>query len=412
MSRFVDGFILPFITLLELMGLTVVSAREANRDTVRLTVSLRSDTVTKLCNDNRFRTMIYCAADTGFSPFNRVDVAFPHQIEIKVNQDEVKANLRGLKNKPGTTRPADITNLLRKRPGYNNEIAITYALTKTRFYLMVNLVEQYPVEGLVDKLKSGKIISKDRVMREMISKAQDSDVIATSTILSLKCPLSTLRIDVPCRSTVCNHNQCFDARSFLQLQEQAPTWTCPVCNKAVTFENLNIDQYVDDILKSTPKSIDQVTIEPHGNWSVKPEDHATPNGRSEDSSVDPDDDIVEIAGVAAVANIKSEGPETSMLRTPPVPSRQPSSSSTSQPITGSKRPAAAVVDLTLSSDEETEPVRAPKRQQANNASGGDQRTHHHNEFNTNKQPMQNPPPMKYPGAFNALSPSPGFARPM
>lgn len=64
------------------------------------------------------------------SPFSRVDIEFPYQIEIKVNQDEVKANLRGLKNKPGTTRPADITNLLRHKANYNNYMVITYALTK------------------------------------------------------------------------------------------------------------------------------------------------------------------------------------------------------------------------------------------------------------------------------------------
>lgn len=79
----------------------------------------------------------------------------------------------------------------------------------------------------------------------MKSKAQDPDIVATSTIMSLKCPLSTLRIDVPCRSLSCKHNQCFDASSYLQLQEQAPTWTCPVCNKIANFESLLIDQYVD-----------------------------------------------------------------------------------------------------------------------------------------------------------------------
>lgn len=78
----------------------------------------------------------------------------------------------------------------------------------------------------------------------MHSKAQDTDIQATSSKMSLKCPVSTLRIDVPCRSTICTHNQCYDAPSFLQLQEQAPTWTCPVCGKIVGFEALTIDQYV------------------------------------------------------------------------------------------------------------------------------------------------------------------------
>jgi len=76
----------------------------------------------------------------------------------------------------------------------------------------------------------------------VISKANDPDIVATSIVMSLKDPISTLRIDLPCRSTICNHNQCFDAASFLQLQEQAPTWTCPICNKVVSFDGLAIDQ--------------------------------------------------------------------------------------------------------------------------------------------------------------------------
>lgn len=133
-----------------------------------------------------------------------------------------------------------------------------------KYHLVVNLVRQHTVEELVARLKAGKIISKEQVLREsklslshlmdwrlahvsqlVVSKAQDSDIQATSSIMSLKCPVSTLRIDVPCRSTVCLHNQCYDAPSFLQLQEQAPTWTCPVCGKLVSFEALTIDQYVE-----------------------------------------------------------------------------------------------------------------------------------------------------------------------
>jgi hypothetical protein len=59
-----------------------------------------------------------------------LDITFPSQIEVRINQDEVKANYKGLKNKPGSTRPADITSLLRTTPAnYRNSITITYALT-------------------------------------------------------------------------------------------------------------------------------------------------------------------------------------------------------------------------------------------------------------------------------------------
>lgn len=75
-------------------------------------------------------------------------------------------------------------------------------------------------------------------------RASDPDIVVGSSVMSLKDPVSYMRIAVPCRSDICSHHQCFDAASFLQLQEQAPTWTCPICNKVVSFEGLVVDQYV------------------------------------------------------------------------------------------------------------------------------------------------------------------------
>jgi E3 SUMO-protein ligase PIAS1 len=104
------------------------------------------------------------------------------------------------------------------------------------------LVKKHSVEELADRIRRRSVISKQRVITEMVTKASDPDIEATSTVMSLKDPVSYMRITLPCRSTVCSHNQCFDAASFLQLQEQAPTWTCPICQKTVAFEGLAVDQ--------------------------------------------------------------------------------------------------------------------------------------------------------------------------
>ena len=78
--------------------------------------------------DSSFRVMLFCASEirAGSMQF----VQFPYQSEVKVNGGEIKANLRGLKNKPGSTRPIDITESLRLKPtGYSNTVELTYALT-------------------------------------------------------------------------------------------------------------------------------------------------------------------------------------------------------------------------------------------------------------------------------------------
>lgn len=93
-------------------------------------------------NEPTLRVMVFCASEG----HGRQDIAFPHQSEIKVNGGEVKANLRGLKNKPGSTRPVDITKDLRlKIPTYLNTIEMTYALTtKVR-----NCLPRYPLRKLL-----------------------------------------------------------------------------------------------------------------------------------------------------------------------------------------------------------------------------------------------------------------------
>ena len=106
-----------------------VPARDQTRDTVDLVINLRADIAERLSNDRLTRAMIYSASEP-MSPFSKVEIEFPYQLEVRINQDEVQANFRGLKNKPGTTRPVDITTMLRPKPGYDNHMVVTYALTK------------------------------------------------------------------------------------------------------------------------------------------------------------------------------------------------------------------------------------------------------------------------------------------
>lgn len=100
----------------------------AHRNSERIPVRVQDHAALQLClSDKTMRVMVFCAAgNTGTQ-----DVAFPYQCELKVNGGDIKANLRGLKNKPGSTRPVDITDSLRLRPpSYTNNVELTYALTQ------------------------------------------------------------------------------------------------------------------------------------------------------------------------------------------------------------------------------------------------------------------------------------------
>ena len=86
-------------------------------------------TASTLTGDSSMRVMLYCAAEPQLGPYVMSDISFPQQLEVKVNGREVKAAFKGLKNKPGSTKPVDITSFLELRRGYPNSLQIMYALT-------------------------------------------------------------------------------------------------------------------------------------------------------------------------------------------------------------------------------------------------------------------------------------------
>jgi E3 SUMO-protein ligase PIAS1 len=127
-----DGILLSLLavcTALLNANLLATPAMPTHRSTVTINVKAQDHAILqKFSLDTSLKVMVFCA---GGNTGNAQDVSFPHQAELKVNGDDIKANLRGLKNKPGSTRPVDITSALRLKPAsYNNVVEFTYALTQ------------------------------------------------------------------------------------------------------------------------------------------------------------------------------------------------------------------------------------------------------------------------------------------
>lgn len=53
--------------------------------------------------------------------------------------------------------------------------------------------------------------------------------------------LTLARIKTPIRSASCTHISCFDAEVYFMINEQTPTWTCPICSKVLRVEDLIYD---------------------------------------------------------------------------------------------------------------------------------------------------------------------------
>ncbi len=120
--------------------------------------------------------------------------------------------------------------------------------------LVVAICEVTSVETLVERLRSKQLRSKEEVLSRMRKEAEDDDIQTGAATVSLKCPFSYMRITTPCRSIHCSHVQCFDAESFFSINEQSPSWTCPICQRSIKLEELLMDAMSTTSSRGCPKT--------------------------------------------------------------------------------------------------------------------------------------------------------------
>lgn len=132
-------------------------------------ISLRNGdypVIEEFARDNSLKLLAFCTDEPESRHLLR-NVAFPHQSELKINGMDLKHNLRGLKNKPGSTRPADVTTAMHLKPStYVNKVELVYALTEKKYWLSVWVVKTVPVSDLVKELQAGYTITQASVLNE------------------------------------------------------------------------------------------------------------------------------------------------------------------------------------------------------------------------------------------------------
>jgi len=203
--------------------------------------------------------------------------SLPCDIAVSVNgHNYVLPTLKSPSDSKQTPRinnnPIDITQYTDLKYGFQNSLKITWLEEPCRYMVSVYVAQKLTSADLLAELEKRPKRTSDKT-KELIKESMknDGDMIVDSLFVSIKDPLTTLRMKFPARGVDCVHLQCFDAQQFLQLNEVKETWKCPVCKKKIKFENIEMDEYFLNMLQSEDLSeeCDDVILFKDGTWSER-----------------------------------------------------------------------------------------------------------------------------------------------
>uniref|UniRef100_A0A3B3DIU8 Zinc finger MIZ-type containing 1 n=1 Tax=Oryzias melastigma TaxID=30732 RepID=A0A3B3DIU8_ORYME len=167
------------------------------------------------------------------------------------------------------------------QPG-RNTIQITVTACCCSHLFVLQLVHRPSVRSVLQGLLKKRLLPAEhcitKVKRNFSSVAASSGsatlngedgVEQTAIKVSLKCPITFRRIQLPARGHDCKHVQCFDLESYLQLNFSS----LQICLLFLS----EVDQYMWGILNAIQNSeFEEVTIDPTCSWrpvAVKSEIH-------------------------------------------------------------------------------------------------------------------------------------------
>ncbi|RHY19616.1 hypothetical protein DYB32_010203, partial [Aphanomyces invadans] len=182
------------------------------------------------------------------------------------------------------------------------------------YVFVIQRVEKQALDHLLQQVVvQSEQITYDQAKADVVKSFgnDDDDIVATCTMLSVRCPLGLGVIDLPARGIHCQHLQCFDLKTFLMFNRTARSraWKCIVCHKFIALDELRIDPYLKKLLADVhdDEELEEVEIFPDATWrkriadDIKPDKRAKPTDPSIADDKLPQLDIVPIDVLASPA---------------------------------------------------------------------------------------------------------------
>lgn len=243
------------------LGMEDLSALRSNPETVRIYL---------LCGELLVRSI----------STSNAQIDYPTPVEVRANGTVITQSFKGIKGKPGTAKPVDLTSHI-KLTQAQNKVSILYYNTTEHYLAYIYIVQTVSCETLIQEIEFRAHIHHDDTIQKIKSEIEDDDIVVSNASVTLRDPLSYTKMKYPVQSIYCKHTQCFDGMVFLQSQLQIPTWICPHCQIPININDLAISDYFLQILSSVEEDIDQVTLNDDGTWKVVIPKEESPSKKEE-----------------------------------------------------------------------------------------------------------------------------------
>ncbi|KAI6645849.1 E3 SUMO-protein ligase PIAS1 isoform X3 [Oopsacas minuta] len=169
-----------------------------------------------------------------------------------------------------TCRPIDITNQLNKDTHYIQNVEMYFLpnidTVVSQWNVAIEMI-QFDIPSLIDKLPVYPLALTEKKIRQAFKSDSELSVTTTSINFSLKCPLTGIPIQLPCRSSSCTHLQCFDGRALVRMGVETEKWVCPICSTPAPYDTLLIDDYFREIISGRKEYLSEIFLFEDGHWS-------------------------------------------------------------------------------------------------------------------------------------------------
>ncbi|EFJ20543.1 hypothetical protein SELMODRAFT_443873 [Selaginella moellendorffii] len=209
---------------------------------------------------------------------------WPDCAELRVNGVVVRVTTRAAKQLLGANGRDDGPGITACTREGTNRISLS-ACDARPFCMGVRIIRRLSVEQVMSLIPSaarGESFEEAlaRVRRCIDGGASDAgddddsdlEVVADSVTMNLSCPMSGSRIHIAGRFKPCAHMGGFDLKTFVELNQRARKWQCPVCMKNYSLDQLIIDPFFNRIthaMKDYGEDIKEVELKADGSWRPK-----------------------------------------------------------------------------------------------------------------------------------------------